>query len=285
MALEARAGWGVAKGWFSVGWSRDGEMFPADAIVGNLPGGNAQMYSMRGEDAALVVANASIALGANWGMVTRQDGTKIIKFARRGTDGLAPVNMNGPNTLIWAYAADGTSEFAFHGENVGTATADMSCRRAEAEEPAGGAVPAPTPKVSPVPPEASQVPTPKAPLPLPPKLAPGAGMDGSVKKESSTGGLPGAGTPKPNTPGAGTPAVGTPAVGTPAVGTPAVGTPGIGTSGVGTTVGGAPVGGAPAVGTPGVGTPGGGTPDGRKPQGCRESPKAGYKFFIKLKAH
>ncbi|CAI5492001.1 unnamed protein product, partial [Closterium sp. Naga37s-1] len=48
LALEAQQGSGAESGWISIGWSTDGRMVPADAVIGNLPGRKVAEYSMTG---------------------------------------------------------------------------------------------------------------------------------------------------------------------------------------------------------------------------------------------
>ncbi|CAI5997494.1 unnamed protein product [Closterium sp. NIES-65] len=48
VAVEAKSGTNVDNGWYGVGWSREGAMAPADAVLGNLAGGQVKAYMLGG---------------------------------------------------------------------------------------------------------------------------------------------------------------------------------------------------------------------------------------------
>ncbi|CAI5494466.1 unnamed protein product [Closterium sp. Naga37s-1] len=116
MALEAKAGSGAESGWISAGWSADGRMYPADCVIGNLPGGSMGAYYMSGYGDSDVAPTSSFALGSAE-MLTSNGGT-VMKFSRASGDGGAiPVDVAGVNTVIWAYSQSGSTALGFHGRN------------------------------------------------------------------------------------------------------------------------------------------------------------------------
>ncbi|GJP68706.1 hypothetical protein CLOP_g25369, partial [Closterium sp. NIES-67] len=116
LALEAAAGSTAAAGWFSLAWSADGRMAPADTVFGNLPGGAVAAYYMSGYGMSDVQPTSSFSIG-NTVQTTSASGSTIIKFSRVTGDGSIPVNVGGSNTLIWAYSESGSQSLDFHGEN------------------------------------------------------------------------------------------------------------------------------------------------------------------------
>ncbi|CAI7806995.1 unnamed protein product [Closterium sp. NIES-54] len=60
IAFEAKHGSGAAAGWISVGFSKDGKMKKADAIIGNLPDEPIAAYSMKGYDADSIKVNKDL---------------------------------------------------------------------------------------------------------------------------------------------------------------------------------------------------------------------------------
>ncbi|CAI5503629.1 unnamed protein product [Closterium sp. Naga37s-1] len=126
MALEAKAGSGAESGWISAGWSADGRMYPADCVIGNMPGGSMGAYYMSGYGDADVAPTSSFALSSAE-MLTSNGGT-IMKFSRvSGDGGAVPVNVAGVNTVIWAYSQSGSTALGFHGRNDGATSVDFSC--------------------------------------------------------------------------------------------------------------------------------------------------------------
>ncbi|CAI5968579.1 unnamed protein product [Closterium sp. NIES-65] len=126
MALEAKAGSGAESGWISAGWSADGRMYPADCVIGNLPGGSMGAYYMSGYGDSDVAPTSSFALGSAE-MLTSNGGT-VMKFSRASGDGGAiPVDVAGVNTVIWAYSQSGSTALGFHGRNDGATSVDFSC--------------------------------------------------------------------------------------------------------------------------------------------------------------
>eukprot|EP00475_Leptophrys_vorax_P013813 TRINITY_DN2017_c0_g1_i1.p3 TRINITY_DN2017_c0_g1~~TRINITY_DN2017_c0_g1_i1.p3 ORF type:complete len:161 (-),score=15.55 TRINITY_DN2017_c0_g1_i1:203-685(-) len=50
-------------------------------------------------------------------------------FSRSAGDGgSVPVNVNGSNTLVWAYSQSGSQALDFHGRNDGSLSVDFSCQ-------------------------------------------------------------------------------------------------------------------------------------------------------------
>ncbi|GJP71209.1 hypothetical protein CLOP_g2055 [Closterium sp. NIES-67] len=124
LALEAAAGSSAAAGWFSVAWSSDGRMAPADTVFGNLPGGAVAAYYMSGYGMSDVQPTSSFSIG-NAVQTTSASGSTIIEFSRVSSDGSIPVNVGGSNTLIWAYSESGSKSLDFHGENDYTYSAPL----------------------------------------------------------------------------------------------------------------------------------------------------------------
>ncbi|CAI5959106.1 unnamed protein product [Closterium sp. NIES-64] len=119
LALEAAAGSTAAAGWFSLAWSADGRMAPADAVIGNLPGGAVAAYYMSGYAMSDVQPTSSFDIG-NAVQTTSASGSTVIEFSRMTGDGAVPVNVGGSNTLIWAFSEGGSQTLGFHGENDAT---------------------------------------------------------------------------------------------------------------------------------------------------------------------
>ncbi|GJP35053.1 hypothetical protein CLOM_g19516 [Closterium sp. NIES-68] len=127
IALEARHGSGAAAGWVSVGFSKDGKMSPADAIVGNLPDSPVAAYSMSGYDAASITVNKNLWIG-DASLVSKTNGSLIMMFHRSITDGVAPISTTAPTTVIWAFSLDNTQPLAYHGDKRrGSFQVDFSC--------------------------------------------------------------------------------------------------------------------------------------------------------------
>ncbi|CAI5980102.1 unnamed protein product [Closterium sp. NIES-64] len=135
MAIEAKAPGKARTGWISVGWSSKGAMVPADAVVGNLPGGRVVPYAIKGyrtskllPTTAFSVYNASTTMSA--------DTSTIIRFSRvKGTGVSAKFNPTGVSKLIWAFSCTGNKRLSFHDNNFGTAKVDFSCRTAPSSQP------------------------------------------------------------------------------------------------------------------------------------------------------
>ncbi|CAI7872669.1 unnamed protein product [Closterium sp. NIES-53] len=152
IAFEAKRGSGAALGWVSVGFSKDGKMSPADAIIGNQPDTPIAAYSMTGYDAGSITVNKNLWIGDDASLVTKTNGSLIMKFQRTITDGVAPISTTDPVTVIWAFSADNTKPLAFHGEKrCGSFQVDFSCNGGS-----GGVATQPTAPV-PVPVQGMQV--------------------------------------------------------------------------------------------------------------------------------
>ncbi|CAI7807165.1 unnamed protein product [Closterium sp. NIES-54] len=79
IAFEAKRGSGAALGWVSVGFSKDGKMSPADAIIGNQPDTPIAAYSMTGYDAGSITVNKNLWIGDDASLVTKTNGSLIMK--------------------------------------------------------------------------------------------------------------------------------------------------------------------------------------------------------------
>ncbi|CAI5471956.1 unnamed protein product [Closterium sp. Yama58-4] len=128
IAFEAKRGSGAALGWVSVGFSKDGKMSPADAIIGNQPDTPIAAYSTTGYDAGSITVNKNLWIGDDASLVTKTNGSLIMKFQRTITDGVAPISTTSPVTVIWAFSADNTKPLSYHGEKRrGSFQVDFSC--------------------------------------------------------------------------------------------------------------------------------------------------------------
>eukprot|EP00475_Leptophrys_vorax_P004676 TRINITY_DN12783_c0_g2_i2.p1 TRINITY_DN12783_c0_g2~~TRINITY_DN12783_c0_g2_i2.p1 ORF type:complete len:223 (+),score=1.29 TRINITY_DN12783_c0_g2_i2:614-1282(+) len=125
-ALQATASTGFHRGWFSVGWSTTGRMFPADAVVGNLPGVGS--YAMTGYGDFQVAPTTSFKL-KNTSVVTNAAQT-VVRFTRSGLTGLSPIKYYWKNYLVWAASEDGMSKtLGNHGHfNCGSVVVNFACK-------------------------------------------------------------------------------------------------------------------------------------------------------------
>ncbi|CAI7780954.1 unnamed protein product [Closterium sp. NIES-53] len=131
IAFEAKHRSGAARGWVSVGFSKDGKMSPADAIIGNLPDSPIAAYSVTGYDAASITVNKDLWIGDDASLLIKTNGSLIVKFQRNTTDGVAPISTTAPVTVIWAFSADNTQPLAFHGDKRrGSFQVNFSCNGA-----------------------------------------------------------------------------------------------------------------------------------------------------------
>ncbi|CAI7780966.1 unnamed protein product, partial [Closterium sp. NIES-54] len=71
---------------------------------------------MTGYDAGSITVNKNLWIGDDASLVTKTNGSLIMKFQRTITDGVAPISTTDPVTVIWAFSADNTKPLAFHGE-------------------------------------------------------------------------------------------------------------------------------------------------------------------------
>ncbi|CAI7911406.1 unnamed protein product, partial [Closterium sp. NIES-53] len=140
LALEVAAGSTAAAGWFALAWSADGRMAPADAVIGNLPGGAVAAYYMSGYGLGDVQPTSGFGIGSGAALSTSASGSKVMKFSRTASDGSIPVNVNGSNMLIWAYSQGGSQTLGFHGENDGEITLDFSCTTSSTGGGSGGGI-------------------------------------------------------------------------------------------------------------------------------------------------
>ncbi|CAI5465583.1 unnamed protein product [Closterium sp. Yama58-4] len=129
-ALEAKAASKASKGWLSLGFSKDGKMTGADAVIGNLAGAKPiNAYFMK-----------SIALGdvkpttkftvTNAKMDVNPQRT-IVKFTRSGSAGTVPVKYGAKNLLLWAFSADGKKALGplnHSPSNRGVVSVNLGCK-------------------------------------------------------------------------------------------------------------------------------------------------------------
>ncbi|GJP34544.1 hypothetical protein CLOM_g18978 [Closterium sp. NIES-68] len=102
-------------------------MYPADAVVGNLPAPTrVKAYAMNGYSMSSVVPSSAFKVTAT--SVTSSVSGTIIKFTRSGKTGLSPIKYVGTNNIIWAYSFSGFSKnFGDHGPNWGSASVNLAC--------------------------------------------------------------------------------------------------------------------------------------------------------------
>ncbi|CAI5514186.1 unnamed protein product [Closterium sp. Naga37s-1] len=119
LALEAKPASGAESGWFSVGWTANrGRMYPADCVIGNLPGSSVGAYRISGYSQSDVAPSDRFKIGRPV-LSGGSNGGTIIRFSRfRGDGGTVPVSFTGSSNLIWAFSESGSTDLAFHGDNA-----------------------------------------------------------------------------------------------------------------------------------------------------------------------
>ncbi|CAI5959097.1 unnamed protein product [Closterium sp. NIES-64] len=130
IAVEARLSSQIDNGWMGVGWSLNGAMSPSDAVIGNLEGGAIRSFSLGGYTADSVNATSHINLGDK-GSTSTASGSTVFWFSRSpGDGGLVPIQLSGPNFLIWAYSRDMFQTLGYHSTHRGVSQVDFSCNTA-----------------------------------------------------------------------------------------------------------------------------------------------------------
>ncbi|CAI7911430.1 unnamed protein product, partial [Closterium sp. NIES-53] len=104
-------------GWAAMGWSVDGRMAGSDAVVGNsdTPG----LYTLTSTapgDQHLMITTSLVGGMETTPNLKYPDG-KFIKFSRTEGTGHVPVKLSGPSAIIYAFSADGSTAFSYHGPN------------------------------------------------------------------------------------------------------------------------------------------------------------------------
>ncbi|CAI5509594.1 unnamed protein product [Closterium sp. Naga37s-1] len=140
MAVVAKPGSeAAAAGWISVGWSLEGHMVPADAIIGgaavppSAPQGDLPLVAPPGGLPAETVLPFYITgygmdglertngLNYNereWNWTRSKDGGVIMRFTRSAElDGFMPVQPLAVNHMIWAFAPNASRQLAYHGRH------------------------------------------------------------------------------------------------------------------------------------------------------------------------
>ncbi|CAI5968575.1 unnamed protein product [Closterium sp. NIES-65] len=109
LALEAAAGSMAAAGWFSLAWSADGRMAPADAVIGNLPGGDVAAYYMGGYGLGDVQPTSGFSIGSGAALSTSASGSKVMKAMVMvvGMEGLVGGGVVGIMQLVGGVAVTG----------------------------------------------------------------------------------------------------------------------------------------------------------------------------------
>ncbi|GJP79681.1 hypothetical protein CLOP_g9882, partial [Closterium sp. NIES-67] len=130
LALEAQQGSGAVSGWISIGWSTDGRMAPADAVIGNLPGNEVAAYAMTGYHISDVTRTTNFTV-TEAKTESASNGATVVKFTRtEGDGGIVPVDFHGVNTLVWAFSGSGTQALDFPYQNQGALQVDFTCSTA-----------------------------------------------------------------------------------------------------------------------------------------------------------
>ncbi|CAI5494478.1 unnamed protein product [Closterium sp. Naga37s-1] len=130
IAVEARLSSQIDNGWMGVGWSLNGAMSPSDAVIGNLEGGAIRAFSLGGYTADSVNATNHISLGDK-GSTSTASGSTVFWFSRSpGDGGSVPIQLSGPNFLIWAYSRDMFQTLGYHSTHRGVSQVDFSCNTA-----------------------------------------------------------------------------------------------------------------------------------------------------------
>ncbi|CAI7826525.1 unnamed protein product [Closterium sp. NIES-54] len=151
MAIEAKAAGNANAGWISVGWPAKAAMVPADAVIGNLPGGRVATYALKGYRSTKLLLPASTAAAAAAAGCAVTDGKAHVCSCLLGTCThypVSPPSLAGFRTgvaakfasaavsrLIWAFSSSGSTRLNFHESNFGTAKVDFSCRVAPSNDP------------------------------------------------------------------------------------------------------------------------------------------------------
>lgn len=98
----------AAAGWVGLGFSRNGKMDNADAVIyGTYSAGAAAAptvgaYTLTGPNAALAASTTSYSVTP--ASAAASNGNVTFKFFRSFEDGAVPLVSSGTNTLIWAYS-------------------------------------------------------------------------------------------------------------------------------------------------------------------------------------
>ncbi|CAI5979130.1 unnamed protein product [Closterium sp. NIES-65] len=150
MAVEARPGSeAAAAGWISVGWSLEGHMVPADAIIGGaavppsapqgdlpsvappggLPAEKVLPFYITGYGVGGLERTNGLNFNAGeWNWTRGKDGGVIMRFTRSAElDGFMPVQPLAVNHMIWAFAPNASRQLAYHGRHKGSLRVDYSC--------------------------------------------------------------------------------------------------------------------------------------------------------------
>lgn len=170
-------------GYLSFGFSANGMMVPAQAVIGLPNSDDVQKYDMVGKGLTDVVALATQSLTDK--SIVQTDTSTILKFTQPLVDGNDPVTVVAGQamTFIWAYGI--TNDFGFHAgrgtavttipECVATATTATEAPTATVTETTEAPMAVPKPAPVPVPkpaPVAAPKPAPFAAVPTPQQQAP-----------------------------------------------------------------------------------------------------------------
>ncbi|CAI7810617.1 unnamed protein product [Closterium sp. NIES-54] len=118
-AIEAKSTSGANKGYVSVGFSSNGKMYPADAVVG-INGGSTTAYKL--------TSYSSYAPSKTFSQtsLTATSSSLVVKFSRPAKGGLVNINLTGKNNVIWAFGKNKKFE-AHTPTDRGSKSVDLSC--------------------------------------------------------------------------------------------------------------------------------------------------------------
>lgn len=128
IAVEGLAKGGAAQGWIAVAFSESGKMSPSDAIIGHTTASApVGAYDVVGYAAQDIRPSSSFSIGDS--SLELSDKRVIMRFSRSSGDGgVAPVDLSGENTLVWAHTRKGgDKELIYHKKKRGSIVVDFSC--------------------------------------------------------------------------------------------------------------------------------------------------------------
>ncbi|CAI7778377.1 unnamed protein product [Closterium sp. NIES-53] len=159
-------------------------MYPADAVIMNFVSSDSDTtppvgtFSLSKRDDSGVKPTSRFAI-SNTEFTSNTSAGVLVRFTRSKFDGIVPVNYNGPNQIIFAYAPKGSQEVKGHAGKRGWVLVDFSCKpgSASASDSAAPASPSkapsattiPSPAKSPSPPKSKSPAKSKSPPKSPPK--------------------------------------------------------------------------------------------------------------------
>ncbi|CAI5478348.1 unnamed protein product, partial [Closterium sp. Yama58-4] len=115
LELAVTATGAAATGWFGVAFSQSGGMVKSDAIIANQGGSPVPVNTYAVTSYSTVKATTAFSAG---GKAFTGGTTATMKFTRStGDGGVAPVNVRGSNSMVYAYSKSGAKAIAYHGSH------------------------------------------------------------------------------------------------------------------------------------------------------------------------